>query len=1228
MYTRENFYKSPFGTSTSDINNKTMEYYETNAATKDRSPNGEEFTLYVNNLPEELNVIGLLQIFNQYGEVTGHFHCPNTNWAYVTYNTFLEAERAIKNLHNIPPLRLKVSFARERAKVTKVPFVKDTEQYINHNVKDITITNKPLVETRGRGNPLDVFKKLEPNPGLPRYTYTTKNDLLYPYPSDPHTYNPYENAEPYASTNTLWTRGQLTITQDGKRHVSLGRGYTMYEIPDPDPDVHNYINKVYEKRTNGLYQYGVDMLTNEIGSCNKCSKTAKFTCERCQTFYCSKTCQVLDWSVHKIECKDIPALVTTVHSMSVSKPNEQQIPDRNIFTTQMPLRRPKKSLSTMTNLNKVIDNVSKDKVISNVLSAASNDSVHDKDTTYVRVKTMEQNNPQNMHQKNEIERDAVIPAQNHFSFNTPIEKKNHDSVVRNDTKLDNHKNIKKRPKFGIDDVEKMEENITFTKNAFLSQIKFTDVRIIVKLKNREFWVHKVENEDALTTLMTDLQSQAEAAQQLKPIIGNMYAVKYENVWHRAVVTSVDPVKVHYIDYGNEEIVETNDFRAIHMCENIPKFSIKIRLSEEAYEKHKDLSYEDVIRVKIISIDPDKTINVEVENENEVSTSKVIEKNSIKKPDVSKVEDKVVISEISTNDKTFSVSKDDKALSISDKLKSVVSTVTVGEIGILEVHAELKSNTYGVTLLPNNVTSDYEKLLNDLPMICERTVERSIYKPQVGELICGRRLDGDWLRGYLLTHDPTLKMAIIDEARVMAIDKTVACSEEFLNICAFGAVCEITDAKHKFKESDQCEFKVIAVNEEQDKIEIEISNVVKGIVKRWIPMPEQKGLQYAQLKSGSEVSLTAYRSHFLLYARPLDTEELKYYNNIMQAVAKFAQTSPTLEEPPVVGQMVLAQYADDNYYRAIVNKIKDDKITIAYVDFGNLEVTHIRKLKILPDNLKQFRSCTMKIILKDVPNDVPMTKEANDYLCRLVGGEIPLICTFDGVPFKDGVYLKRHNGEDINKRMIELLAPVTKETAENDKTCYMDDDLSTISLGNVGDIVEVVVLYPIEDGYKYAMCPVDHDLMTHVYEILQEKMTAYCQESDSYIPRERELCLALYEGSWYRAVSIRRSYTPTTSAVFFLDFGNTEFVEHKNIRLMPKNFISPKALASVCNIINIAPTDSHGRYSPKIEKRISELITSANNVRIKIVKSNEECRMYDVELPLVRSKLIEEGLISV
>lgn len=162
---------------------------------------------------------------------------------------------------------------------------------------------------------------------------------------------------------------------------------------------------------------------------------------------------------------------------------------------------------------------------------------------------------------------------------------------------------------------------------------------------------------------------------------------------------------------------------------------------------------------------------------------------------------------------------------------------------------------------------------------------------------------------------------------------------------------------------------------------------------------------------------------------------------------------------------------------------------------------------------------------------------------------------------------------------------------------MVHDLNVASLGKSGDVVEVLVLYSIEDGYRYAMCPLDTDLMTHVFDIMPKavisfflpdlfyhnyhtililhvrilslllQMTEYCERTEHYIPREKELCLALYEKGWYRAACINRSETPTTSTVFFIDFGNVETVSHKDIRVMPKDFITPNALASVCQIVS-------------------------------------------------------------
>ncbi|XP_033191258.1 uncharacterized protein LOC117157357 isoform X1 [Bombus vancouverensis nearcticus] len=436
-----------------------------------------------------------------------------------------------------------------------------------------------------------------------------------------------------------------------------------------------------------------------------------------------------------------------------------------------------------------------------------------------------------------------------------------------------------------------------------------------------------------------------------------------------------------------------------------------------------------------SIDSSKIADVEVKNENDISTSEVMQTNNDRNLNISTVakvdEETVVSSEISTSN---------KALYSFCKEKSIVNALTVGEVGTLEIQTEIKNNAYGITLLPNRAELDYEKLVIDLPRMCSQMAKCSThsFRPNVGDLICGRRADGDWLRGYVVSNQPSIRMAMIEEAKIVPINKIATCDKLFSDINAFGAICEVTNAKHKFEEGDMCEFEVTGQthNKEQGGFEILIlkkeMNVylkIEATVKPWIPMPEQIGLQYAELKNESEVCLTSYRSHIHLFVRPLDTAGLEHYNHVMQNVAKCAQTSSFLKELPVVGQMVIAQFADENYYRAVVIKIQDDKITVSYVDFGNTEVTNIKKLKILSDNLKELRSCTTKVVLKDVPKNVRVTKEVNDYLAQIVGTKVPLLCTFEGMPSKDGVYLKFRDGKSINKMISKLLEPISKKAAE-------------------------------------------------------------------------------------------------------------------------------------------------------------------------------------------------------
>lgn len=408
------------------------------------------------------------------------------------------------------------------------------------------------------------------------------------------------------------------------------------------------------------------------------------------------------------------ALVTAVSSMhTVKLKNEEQTPTRSTSNIQIPLRRPKKLVEAEACLSpRVLNAVSNDRGTIDVPPTVCNNTAKDITPKSSHAQATDQHNG---YQKNE--------------------------VISEYKKADSVESVtKRRQNISADDVTQIEEDIAFSKQTFLSKSKFTDVRIILKM-GCEYWVQKVEDDDDLVKLMTDLQNEADEGQKVKPVVGKIYAVPYESVWHRGAVTCLNPLTVNYIDYGNDEVIHTDEFREINKYKNVPRYSAKIRISGKANEKYKHLKYEDIVSVRMISVDSDKVINVEVEGENDAPSSQAVQANNVPVP-VASMESNVKKTVVTTNEvqaqKTPSHDNvqaqrtpnqvkvqaqqppsHEKVSTSVRKLRSIVNTVPVGETGVLEIHAELSNNTYSITLLPNIAMSGFEKLLTELPEMCEK-----------------------------------------------------------------------------------------------------------------------------------------------------------------------------------------------------------------------------------------------------------------------------------------------------------------------------------------------------------------------------------------------------------------------------------------------------------------------------------------------------------------------------
>ncbi|XP_011646109.1 uncharacterized protein LOC105432843 isoform X2 [Pogonomyrmex barbatus] len=1234
-----------------------------------------EYTIYVNNLPIELNKDAIRDIFSQYGKILGMFHPCNANWAYITYESFREAELAIRELNDKRPLYLKIALAKNRSSMKEEVPEKSNISEISEKPKIVNVEESPSVQNdikyqgMGRGQLLNSTRK----PAIPhRYADGESSSL----PSSSQIFQEIE--DPFAKTNRLWTRGVINVTPDGKRHVSLGRGYTLYEFPEPDPKIEEYITTVHEQRKNGLYECSKDKFKNEVYKCIVCSiKTNKF-CEKCYTHYCSKACQVKDWSRHQAECNRIPALVEEIDTnMSLLQINQgmnqmkrtSYMNDEIIKSNDVKLRRPntfngiQAENSNNTNRNDSMhrsnaEGSSVNGIEDKYLSAQRDNNVSqtkmtdlstnvDKELSQYRLHRYDTNENTDQSRKSDTYSATSSSNQNYdrqddlnktsmkkrLDYDVNVRKKtcNDDksqSYQRNGFQSDNSSFNNNKGKINRQKVSNdisVNDDLDFYKDTHLSKTKFITVEIIITLNSDEYWIYKLEDREARKDLMIELQNVAVRSRNVQPIIGEIYGVLYEGLWHRAMVISLRPTKVHFIDFGNDEILdEAAEIKDIGNLIKAPKFARKIRLANGTSYKYRNLKEDEQISVRMLSIDAEKTITVEVQEQSTTVSSRAVESTS---KDVAK---KIVPQE-KENSQVSSNKSTNIAIPIPNILDACADLLIQERIfelpieGYIEIHELIQKDVYGATFCPIVYNAMIETILSEMQDECKKEQLRSAnYKPKIEELVCGKFKDG-WYRGYVLACPLTssnLRIIAVDEGRVLSVDKIVACPEKFLDICAFGIMCEIND--FTLSQGEIYEFKAIFKKQSQESLQINIiinSQVKNAMVKPCKYFTNLPIRLSSELKNGSKICLTSYRNHYHMFARSLDEVEVEYYNDIMQRVALCARTAPHLSKPPNNFDQVIAPYEDENRYRAMVLEVNSDKVKIIYTDFGNIGEINVKDLQLMPQDLILQRYCSTKIFLKDVPRDVPSNQEVDAYLRNLTGNEIPLTCTYEGASPKDGVCLTMPTGECVNNKLKELLIPRWKK--EEDHTCYMFDNIEFASLGRVGDTVKAVVLDSSTDPTMYMLGPADTDLITHIFEVMPALLKEYCDKTEYYIPRMQELCLALYEEAWYRAVCLNPTESDTTSKIFFLDWGNTELVEHKNIRIMPKDFITPEALANMCTIVNLAPVDN-GNYSADVQKKITELVVPSKSITIKIVE--HEKNTYKIELPDVRAELIKCGLV--
>uniref|UniRef100_A0AAU7J909 Tudor domain-containing protein Tdr1 n=1 Tax=Locusta migratoria TaxID=7004 RepID=A0AAU7J909_LOCMI len=710
---------------------------------------------------------------------------------------------------------------------------------------------------------------------------------------------------------------------------------------------------------------------------------------------------------------------------------------------------------------------------------------------------------------------------------------------------------------------------------------YTKVKVVLKLDSTQYMVQKSENDEKIMELLQSLQN-INNNDHFTPEVGKLCVASYEGIWYRAEIMKVVPeIRVFYVDYGNEETCTAETLRILPKeASELPAQAIKIKLAEGTSKKFENLSEDSEIMVKSFKKDNSGVTIVMVEGEN----YSLLEQPS--KQNVTNIKDNASKAVCSEN--------------------SIISLLPSGTEAVMSVRGIENANQFTGTLLAETCVDIYKKLFEDL---CDTEVpHENGFKPAVGELVVAQLpADSLWYRAKVLSVlQNGYRVAFCDIGISQKVEKVRRIPEGFVDLKQMSVRCEIvkyfTDDSEVWRKYIKIggNLKMTVVGAYPEKV---IADVVDNVVictvevKKWDPIPEDKGVNIVEIENNSGVILLTFCSPRTMYVRPSAKNMQEKFNRILQDVAGHAFKAPSMGRLPIKGEIVACKYSkDNNYYRAEVIGFEKDKVVVTYLDFGNTEQEDITHVKELSEELKSVPACAIKIHLKDVP-DLPFNTQIVEFLGEVTLKETELKLKYSD--FKEGVDLFM-DGTHINAKIKSLLEPSWQQPKKTDASpLYFYENLKFVDLA-VGEEISMAICHvqppDIVFGFKEGS-----DIMQYVMTVMQEKVDDYCNNVDkeSFLPRKLEMCLAEYEGAWYRAacLDVERNLV----SVIFVDYGNTEEVSFKKIRKMPRDFMDTPVAVLACTVKDFPMNETLQELVNKVKKVKVLSVAKQGHCEVKIIQ---------------------------
>lgn len=302
----------------------------------------------------------------------------------------------------------------------------------------------------------------------------------------------------------------------------------------------------------------------------------------------------------------------------------------------------------------------------------------------------------------------------------------------------------------------------------------------------------------------------------------------------------------------------------------------------------------------------------------------------------------------------------------------------------------------------------------------------------------------------------------------------------------------------------------------------------------------------------------------------------------------------------VGALCCARYsADEAWYRAVVEDVGDDTVSVRFVDYGNSDVISGADVRRLTDRFTAIPACAWHCLLAvdsaQPTSAVHWTDEQQQKFVELTeAGEKLFSCSFvswSQSPYR--VILK--DGEvDIGRQLYGSLPTVEVSSNELAVTVTVSD-LPTAEPPSA--VTEACITSAESPSDFYVQLTSVEDELS---QLADELMTEY----DSLSATDRQvttvnvgtLCCARYsvDSAWYRAV-VTDVLSASEVRVLFIDYGNTDVVSvSTDLKLLHQNFHTKPPFVFHCALEGLHQRPAEN-WSDEVKTRFIELMVTEDEM---------------------------------